>query len=267
MTRKGVDMNKDGFQLCCNSLRLAKCSCVIWSAYGCRSHFLELSLQLSGWNSFVLDDFTVHIFSSFGQSVLGFSVWAYKGSISVRCLQSCKNIQGSSNCDTAPRSAVISTPVPMAEYIAPASAVFWAPAPWTDTSCQRQRLKTSTSRGCQLWSQCQRQWMSTPRGRQLFRSGRRTTVIPAETGDDIISGMSSEQMSSRTTMSKTFNTLGNDIVDVFFNHLGFQAYCNCQERSNSPFKDYADRDLGSPDSELCQDFGQWRNGVFSIRVS
>ena len=51
-------------------------------------------------------------------------------------------------------------------------------------------------------------------------------------------------------MSKTFNTLGNDTVDVFFNHLGFKAYSNCQGRSSSPFKDYADRDLGSPDSVL-----------------
>ena len=41
-------------------------------------------------------------------------------------------------------------------------------------------------------------------------------------------------------MSKTFNTLGNDTVDAFFNHLGFQAYSNCRVRSSSPFKDYAD---------------------------
>ena len=53
-------------------------------------------------------------------------------------------------------------------------------------------------------------------------------------------------MSKRTTMSRTFDTLGNDTLDVFFDNLGFQAYGNCRERSSSPFRDYADRDLGSP---------------------
>ena len=43
-------------------------------------------------------------------------------------------------------------------------------------------------------------------------------------------------------MSKTFDTLGNDTVDVFFDHLGFQAYGICRGRSNNPFRDYADRD-------------------------
>ena len=41
-------------------------------------------------------------------------------------------------------------------------------------------------------------------------------------------------------MSKTFDTLGNDTVGVVFDNLG-----NCRERSSSPLKDYADRDLGS----------------------
>ena len=47
-------------------------------------------------------------------------------------------------------------------------------------------------------------------------------------------------------MSRTFDTLGSDTVDVIFDNLAFQAYGNCRERSSSPFRDYADRDLGSP---------------------
>ena len=47
-------------------------------------------------------------------------------------------------------------------------------------------------------------------------------------------------------MSRTFDTLGNDTVDVVFDNLGFQAYGNSRGRSSSPFRDYADRDLGSP---------------------
>ena len=56
-------------------------------------------------------------------------------------------------------------------------------------------------------------------------------------------------MSRRTTMSKTFNTLGNDTADVFFFFFrppGFQTYGNCRGRSSTPFRDYADRDLGRP---------------------
>ena len=34
-------------------------------------------------------------------------------------------------------------------------------------------------------------------------------------------------------MSRTFDTLGNDTVEVVFDNLGFQAYGNCQERSSS----------------------------------
>ena len=39
-------------------------------------------------------------------------------------------------------------------------------------------------------------------------------------------------------MGRTFDTLGNDTVEVVFDNLGFQAYGNCL--------DYADRDLNSP---------------------
>ena len=46
-------------------------------------------------------------------------------------------------------------------------------------------------------------------------------------------------------MSKTFDTLGNDTVGVVFDNLVFKDYGNCRERSSSPFRDYADRDLGS----------------------
>ena len=46
-------------------------------------------------------------------------------------------------------------------------------------------------------------------------------------------------------MSGTFDTLGNDTGYVVFDNLGFQAYGNCRERSGSPFRDYADRDLNS----------------------
>ena len=46
-------------------------------------------------------------------------------------------------------------------------------------------------------------------------------------------------------MSRTFDTLGNDTGYVVFNNLIFQAYDNRRGRSSSPFRDYADRDLGS----------------------
>ena len=34
-------------------------------------------------------------------------------------------------------------------------------------------------------------------------------------------------------MSRTFDTLGNDTVDVVFDNLGFQVYGNCRGRSSS----------------------------------
>ena len=43
-------------------------------------------------------------------------------------------------------------------------------------------------------------------------------------------------------MSRTFDTLDSDTMDVIFD----QAHGYCRERSSSPFRDYADRDLGSP---------------------
>ena len=46
-------------------------------------------------------------------------------------------------------------------------------------------------------------------------------------------------------MSETFDTLGSDTEYVVFNNMSFQAYGNRRKRSSSPFKDYADRDLGS----------------------
>ena len=46
-------------------------------------------------------------------------------------------------------------------------------------------------------------------------------------------------------MSRTFDTLGSDTMDVIFNNLNFQAYGNRRGRSSSLFRDYADRDLGS----------------------
>ena len=45
--------------------------------------------------------------------------------------------------------------------------------------------------------------------------------------------MDSVRMSWWTTMSRTFDILGNDTVEVVFDNLGFQAYGNCQGRSSS----------------------------------
>ena len=45
--------------------------------------------------------------------------------------------------------------------------------------------------------------------------------------------MGSVRMSWWTTMSRMFGTLINDIVEVVFDNLGFQAYGNCRGRSSS----------------------------------
>ena len=49
-------------------------------------------------------------------------------------------------------------------------------------------------------------------------------------------------------MSKTFNTLGNDTVDVFFDHRGFPGVQYLSRAIEQSFRGYyADRHLGSLD--------------------
>ena len=48
----------------------------------------------------------------------------------------------------------------------------------------------------------------------------------------------------QTTMSRTLDALINDTTDVVFDNWGLQICGNCRGRSSSPFKDYADRNLG-----------------------
>ena len=68
------------------------------------------------------------------------------------------------------------------------------------------------------------QYKRTPVLLDLDTHGSRCgTVSTAITEDDIVfHERVSIQMSRRTTMSRTFNTLGNDTADVFFNHLDFR---------------------------------------------
>ena len=47
------------------------------------------------------------------------------------------------------------------------------------------------------------------------------TVSAAATGDGIVFVKGSVRMSRWTTMSRTFDTLGNPTVDVVFDNLGF----------------------------------------------
>ena len=81
MTMTGVDMNRDGFQTCCNSLRLA-------TALLCRMERLWEPLPLSREQncpcnlsgcgaSFVVDDFTVRFFPGLVNQSLAFSVCAH----------------------------------------------------------------------------------------------------------------------------------------------------------------------------------------------
>ena len=60
------------------------------------------------------------------------------------------------------------------------------------------------------------------------------TVSTAATGDGIVFVKGSVRVSRWTTMSRTFDTLGNHTVDVVFDNLGFQACGNCRGRSSSP---------------------------------
>ena len=67
-------------------------------------------------------------------------------------------------------------------------------------------------------------------GIQLAKVLGAGTVITPATGDG---RMGSVRMSWWTTMSRTFDTLGNDTADVVFDNLGFQACGNCQGRLSS----------------------------------
>ena len=46
-------------------------------------------------------------------------------------------------------------------------------------------------------------------------------------------------------MSRTLGALSNDTIDAIFDNWVSRSAAT-GERSSSPFKDYADRDLGSP---------------------
>ena len=79
----------------------------------------------------------------------------------------------------------------------------------------------------------------------LFGQSSHTRTAITAQRERIISSMISVRMLWWTTTSRTFDTLGNDTGYFVSHNLFFSDIRCCRGRSSSPFRDYADRNLGS----------------------